>query len=113
VILDHAASARFAGTYSRIANDGGSSGGTMRFKEELKHEANAGLSTAVEKLEKKVKKKHKDISYADLYTLAGAVAVETMGGPQIPWRSGRVDAPSAKSVTPNGRLPDPDKGEST
>ena len=69
---------RPAGTYSRIANNGGSQGGTIRFKEELAHEANPGLSEAVAKLENKVKSKHKDISYADLYTLAGAVAVETM-----------------------------------
>jgi hypothetical protein len=31
-------------------------------------------------------------------------------GPKIPWRAGRVDAPDANAVTPDGRLPDADKG---
>lgn len=31
------------------------------------------------------------LSYADLYTFAGAVAVEQMGGPVIPFRFGRPD----------------------
>lgn len=31
------------------------------------------------------------ISYGDLWTLAGATAIEAMGGPHIPWRPGRHD----------------------
>jgi cytochrome c peroxidase len=38
------------------------------------------------------------------------VAIEAMGGPHIPWRSGRVDESDASKVTPDGRLPDADKG---
>jgi catalase (peroxidase I) len=30
------------------------------------------------------------ISYADLWTLAGVVAVETMGGNKVNWKPGRV-----------------------
>jgi len=46
--------------------------GTVRFQDELSHEANAGLQKILPILEK-VKGGHPIISYADLYTLAGAV----------------------------------------
>jgi len=97
-----------AGTYDKASNTGGSSGATMRFKPESEHGANAGLALAREKLEA-VKKKFPGISYGDLYTLAGVVAVEEMGGPTIPWRAGRVDSSDGKSCPPDGRLPDASK----
>jgi hypothetical protein len=53
---------------------------------------------------------HVGITYADLWTLAGAVAVEEMGGPFIPWRPGRRDHVDASKVPPNGRLPDAAQG---
>ena len=60
-----------SGTYDKMSNSGGSGGGTIRFKEELDHGANAGLAvTAVEWLEP-IHKAHPGISYADLYTLGG------------------------------------------
>jgi Peroxidase len=60
-----------SGTYDKMSNSGGSGGGTIRFKEELEHGANAGLAvTAVEWLEP-IHKAHPGISYADLYTLGG------------------------------------------
>ena len=31
-------------------------------------------------------------------------------GPKVAWHAGRVDAPDPSAVTPNGRLPDADKG---
>jgi len=43
------------------------------------------------------------ILIADLYTLAGITAIETLGGPQIGWRAGRVDAMDPSAVTPDGR----------
>ncbi len=86
-----------------------SGGGTIRFKEELAHGANAGLAAPVSWLEP-VHAKHPDVSYADLYTLAGCVAIQAMGGPAIPWRAGRVDAMDPSAVTPDGRLPAADKG---
>ena len=97
-----------SGTYDSISKTGGSARGTLRFKDELAHEANAGLEKIVPILEP-LKKKHATISYADLYTLAGAVSVEALGGPHIPWKSGRVDSLNPKDVTVDGRLPDPDK----
>ena len=69
---------------------------------------NAGLGLARNLLEK-VKSKHPNVSYADLYTLSGVVAIQAMGGPAIPWRAGRTDAPDGKSSPPDGRLPDATK----
>jgi catalase (peroxidase I) len=62
-----------SGTYDKMLNNGGSSGGTIRFKEELAHGGNAGLAdTAVSWMEP-IYDKYKDqgLSYADLYTLGG------------------------------------------
>ncbi|KAG1680819.1 hypothetical protein FOA52_008152 [Chlamydomonas sp. UWO 241] len=98
-----------SGTYDKMSKTGGSGGGTMYFKEELAHGANAGLEKATQWLEP-LKKKYPGVSYADLYTLGGAVSVEAMGGPAIAWRAGRVDALDPSAVTPDGRLPDADKG---
>ena len=52
------------------------------------------------------------ISNADLWTLAANVAIETMGGPAVKTRFGRVDATSSAASVESqvGRLPDGDKG---
>ena len=50
-----------------------------RFNPEKQHQANAGLHLAQEFLEP-VKKQFPWITYADLWTLAGAQAIEEMGG---------------------------------
>jgi Peroxidase len=102
-----------SGTYDKMRKDGGSQKGTIRFTEELKHGANAGLDLAVswlEPIKKKYDREGANLSYADLYTLAGVEAIKTMGGPTIPWRAGRVDSLDESDVTPDGRLPDADKG---
>ena len=98
-----------SGTYDRMSKTGGSGLGTMRFKEELAHGANAGLDKAVKKLEP-IKAKHPDVSYADLYALSGVVAIETLGGPKVGFNAGRKDSMDPKDVTPDGRLPGADKG---
>jgi len=41
---------------------------------------------------------------------ASVVAIKSMGGPSIPWRSGRQDARDPSEVTPDGRLPAADSG---
>lgn len=99
-----------SGTYDKNTGTGGSNGATMRFAPENNWGANAGLAIARDLLEP-VKRKFPWISYADLWTLAGAVAIEEMGGPHIPWRPGRSDTEEANLVAlPDGRLPDGDKG---
>ncbi len=50
----------------------------IRFAPEANHGANAGLAVARELLEP-IKKRYPFISYADLYTLAGVVAIEEVG----------------------------------
>lgn len=98
-----------SGTYDKATGTGGSNGATMRFAPEAEHGANAGLKVARDLLEP-VKAKFPWISYGDLWTLAGATAIEEMGGPEIPWRPGRSDKPDGSHCTPDGRLPDASQG---
>ena len=79
-----------SGTYSAADGTGGSNGARMRFNPEASFGANAGLHVARQALEP-VKAKFPNLSYADLYTYAGVVAVEEAGGPKIPFSTGRVD----------------------
>ena len=66
-----------AGTFDKASKTGGSNGATMRFAPESAHGANAGLSVARDLLEP-VKKKYPGLSYADLWSLAGVVAIQEM-----------------------------------
>ena len=97
-----------SGTYDKMSKTGGNGGGTIRFKEELAHGGNAGLDKMVAKLEP-IHAKFPDVSYADLYVLAGATAIEA-AGVKVPFKAGRVDAMDPSAVTPDGRLPDASKG---
>ncbi|KAG1145092.1 hypothetical protein G6F37_004497 [Rhizopus arrhizus] len=99
-----------SGTYDVETKTGGSNGATMRFEPESIHAANNGLVIARDLLEK-IHQKYPEISYGDLWTLAGVCAVQELGGPTIPWRPGRQDVLDAKSCTPDGRLPDATKKE--
>lgn len=98
-----------SGTYDKDTNTGGSNGATMRFCPESRHGANAGLGVARSLLDP-IKSKHPNISYADLWTLAGVVAIEEAHGPTIPWTPGRVDFPDGTHCPPDGRLPDASQG---
>lgn len=98
-----------SGSYSKKDNSGGSRGATIRQEPEINHGGNAGLYLAVRALEK-VKKNHPEISYADLYILAGNVMIEEMGGPSLPFRFGRDDAAKGEDQTPDDRLPNADMG---
>lgn len=68
-------------TYDVATNTGGSNGATMRFEPELTDDGNTGLFVAMLALSQ-VKVKYPMISYADLWTLAGKVAIEYMGRPR-------------------------------
>jgi len=98
-----------SGTFSKQDGSGGSNGARMRFNPEATWGANAGLGVARAALEP-VKAKFPEISYADMYTYAGVVAVEECGGPVIPYSAGREDMESGETSPPDGRLPDADKG---
>ncbi|CAD6916813.1 unnamed protein product [Tilletia controversa] len=97
-----------SGTYDKNTKSGGSNGATMRFAPESDHGANAGLMVARKYMEE-IHEEFPWITYSDLWTLGGVVAVQEMGGPVVPWRPGRQDA-LAENCTPDGRLPDGDKG---
>ncbi|XP_066347388.1 probable L-ascorbate peroxidase 3, peroxisomal isoform X2 [Miscanthus floridulus] len=96
-----------AGTYDAKTNTGGPNG-SIRFQQEYSHSSNAGLKIAIDLLEP-IKQKHPKITYADLYQLAGVVAVEVTGGPTIDFVPGRKDSSACPE---EGRLPDATKGAS-
>lgn len=98
-----------SGTYSIHDGSGGSNGAMMRFEPEANWGANAGLNVARDALEP-VKAQFPQMSYADLFTFAGVVAVEEAGGPKIPFAVGREDYTDGLKSPPDGRLPDADKG---
>ncbi|KAI7827538.1 heme peroxidase, partial [Gamsiella multidivaricata] len=93
-----------SGTYDINSKDGGSNYATMRYKPEAGHGANAGLGIARERLNR-VKDQFPEISYGDLWTLAGVAAIQELGGPTVNWRPGRIDGEENHSP-PDGRLPD-------
>jgi len=104
-----------AGTYEISTNSGGPRG-CMRFEDngESKHGANAGLQIARKLLEplqlKYCEEDNKIMSVADLWALASVIAIEKSGGPIIPFRFGRTDCKDHIESSPEGRLPDGDKG---
>jgi cytochrome c peroxidase len=97
-----------AGTYDAKTKRGGSEGATMRWAPESSWGANAGLAAPRARLEV-LKQEFPGASYADLWSFAGTVAIEEMGGPQMKWRPGRKDALKSPDVPlPDGLLPDAD-----
>jgi len=99
-----------AGTFCQFSKNGGSNGATMRFSPECDDGANAGLDKARAFLAP-LKAKYPNISHADLWSLAGTVAIEEMGGPKMKWTPGRTDKPSGDYCPPVGRLPDAARGD--
>lgn len=91
-------------TYDIISNTGGSNGSTMRYVPEITDEGNTGLDIARSAL-LPVKQKYPRMTFSDLWTLAGTVAIEEMGGPPIVWKCGRFDCRDSRFVPDNGRLP--------
>jgi cytochrome c peroxidase len=98
-----------SGTYQASDKSGGSNGARQRHEPESKYGNNAGLDLVRASLEP-VKEAFPDLSYADLYTFAGVVAVEEAGGPPIPFAVGREDFTDGSTSDPQDRLPDADKG---
>eukprot|EP00252_Welwitschia_mirabilis_P015088 TRINITY_DN33223_c0_g1_i1.p1 TRINITY_DN33223_c0_g1~~TRINITY_DN33223_c0_g1_i1.p1 ORF type:complete len:291 (+),score=64.93 TRINITY_DN33223_c0_g1_i1:267-1139(+) len=94
-----------AGTYDAKTKTGGANG-SIRNEDEYSHGSNRGLKIAIDLLEP-IKAKFPNITYADLYQLAGVVAVEITGGPMIDFVPGRKDSLASPK---EGRLPDASKG---
>nr|GEW10654.1 hypothetical protein [Tanacetum cinerariifolium] len=96
-----------AGTYNKNIEEWpqrGGANGSLRFDVEQKHAANAGLVNALKFLQP-IKDKYTGVSYADLFQLASATAVEEAGGPKIPMKYGRVDVSGPEQCPEEGRLP--------
>jgi adenylate cyclase len=91
-------------TFDPATNTGGMNG-SIRFEEELSLPENKGLDKAIALL-MPAKQEFPEVSWADLMSLAGAVAVAQAGGPDIGLPLGRRDA---DTPDPAGRLPSPDE----
>jgi cytochrome c peroxidase len=103
-----------SGTYDRASGTGGSDGATMRYAPESTDGANNGLTLARDVLAP-LKKKYPHASFADIWTLAGVVAIEeaSSGACIVPWKPGRSDIKEEQQkarVPANGRLPDAAQG---
>lgn len=98
-----------SGTYDKGDQSGGSNGATMRFEPEISDPANAGLLIVRDMLHE-VKEKYPELSEADIWTLAGCLAIEFMGGPEVPHRFGRTDDADGSGCPAHGRLPDASQG---
>jgi len=98
-----------SGTYDAKTKRGGSEGALMRFKPQSHWGANAGLAHARARLEP-LKREFPDVTFADLWSFAGTVAIEEMGGPTLKWRPGRKDVAelAESNGLPDGLLPDGD-----
>jgi L-ascorbate peroxidase len=79
--------------------------GSIRFEPEINHGANAGLVGAI-KLVEGVKESVPEMSYADIFQMASARAIELAGGPVIDMKYGRVDVTSPDECSKEGNLPD-------
>ncbi|KAJ4700703.1 Ascorbate peroxidase [Melia azedarach] len=96
-----------AGTYNKNIEEWpqrGGANGSLRFEVELKHAANAGLVNALNLIQA-IKEKYAGVTYADLFQLASATAIEEAGGPKIPMKYGRVDVSGPEQCPEEGRLP--------
>jgi len=87
----------------------GGANGSIRFEPEILHGANAGLVNA-HNLLVPIREQFPAVSYADLYQMASARAIETAGGPNLGIRYGRVDVESPDGCAPEGNLPDAEAG---
>jgi len=92
-----------SGNYDGETKSGGANG-SIRFEKELGHNGNAGIPSAIALL-KPIKDRYPEISYADLFQMASAAAIDVSGGPKVDMLYGRQDAQSDSEVPPNGRLP--------
>jgi cytochrome c peroxidase len=96
------------GSWSQSAQNGGCSGAWLAYPEELAFSENRGIEGVIAWLKDLQKAKFNCITLADLFTFAGVVAQEAVGGPPTAWYPGRLDAlaPGPKTVPFSARLPD-------
>eukprot|EP01062_Namystynia_karyoxenos_P078096 TRINITY_DN7997_c0_g1_i1.p1 TRINITY_DN7997_c0_g1~~TRINITY_DN7997_c0_g1_i1.p1 ORF type:complete len:504 (+),score=110.22 TRINITY_DN7997_c0_g1_i1:74-1513(+) len=95
-------------TYRHASNSSSANTASLRFPGESERRENKGLDRAVKVLAV-VKEVHYLVPLADIWTLAGSVAIEHLGGPTVVplWHFGRIDCQSDLQVAPIGMVPDP------
>jgi len=79
--------------------------GSIRTDHEINAGPNAGLSKALTAYLQPIKDKVPTVSWADLIQMASAVAIETVGGPKIDMKYGRVDGIPTETQPPPFGLP--------
>jgi len=100
-----------SGTFDKANQDqpwpqAGGAIGSIRTDHEINAGPNAGLKKALNVYLKPIKEKVPEVSWADLIQLASATSIESMGGPKIPMKYGRIDGvPPSPAPAPFG-LPD-------
>ncbi|MEW5301240.1 MAG: hypothetical protein WDW36_004111 [Sanguina aurantia] len=90
-----------------VSLHGGVNGGWLQFPAEAANFRSAGISDALAVLAA-IKVAYPCITFADLSSLAGSIAVEISGGPAIAWYPGRLDSllPGPASPQFSTRIPD-------
>jgi len=98
-----------SGPFRATDGNGGCSGGRLRFEPERSWPDNTNLDKA-RTLLAPIKKRYGDgLSWGDLYTAAGTIAIQSMGGPTKPFCFGRMDDKDGKkSDILNEPCKDPD-----
>jgi len=100
-----------SGSFRATDGRGGCAGGRLRFEPERSWPDNTNLDKA-RSLLFSIKRKYGDgLSWGDLYTAAGTIAIQSMGGPTKPFCFGRPDDKNGKKSKilnrpckdPNGR----------
>jgi len=89
-----------AGTWDEEKQLYGSNGGEIRFDSVVNHPSNSGLDRVLHKIDHLVEK-FEGLTYADLYMLAGNVAISFVEGPRIHFCGGRRDEPLPRPGIPD------------